>query len=286
MGDRSPRRGLARLLAVLCGLLAAGAVAGAVALATRGPAAPTTTVAGTPAPATRTGAGETWSDLHREMEARAAAARARRAAERKAAEEKAAAAKAEALKLEPGEKGPRVHRLQDRLVSWKMLRADQADGNYGDATQAAVMAFQKAAGIDRDGIDGPKTQKAIDAGIPAPQPFSDGGGDRVEVSLSKQLAQIVKHGEVTRVISISSGRPGFDTPTGRFAVYLKDPNAYSKKYDAPMPLASFFTGSYGLHQSADVPGYAASHGCVRIPAAFAGEVYDFAGMGTPVVIVS
>ena len=190
------------------------------------------------------------------------------------------------LKLEPGEKGPRVHRLQDRLVSWKMLRPDQADGNYGDATQAAVMAFQKAAGIDRDGIDGPKTQKAIDAGIPAPQPFSDGGGDRVEVSLSKQLAQIVKHGEVTRVISISSGRPGFDTPTGRFAVYLKDPNAYSKKYDAPMPLASFFTGSYGLHQSADVPGYAASHGCVRIPAAFAGEVYDFAGMGTPVVIVS
>jgi peptidoglycan hydrolase-like protein with peptidoglycan-binding domain len=282
----SPRSGSARVLAVLCGLLAAGAVVGAVAFATDGPAAPTTTVAGSPAPSGQDAAGRTWSELHRDMVARAAAIRARKAARRREAREKAAQARAEALKLEPGEKGPRVHKLQDRLVSFRMLREDQADGSYGDATQAAVMAFQKAAGIDRDGIDGPKTQRALEDGLAAPEPFSDGDGNRVEISISKQLAQIVKDGRVTRVISVSSGRPGFDTPTGRYAVYLKDPHAYSKKYDAPMPLASFFTGSYGLHESADVPGYPASHGCVRIPAAFAGEVYDFAGMGTPVVIVS
>lgn len=286
MSSRSQRPGAARLLAVLCGLLAAAGVAAAVAVAAGDRTEPATTVAAAVA-ATGGGApGATWSDLARREAERREAIRAAKAAKARAAREQAERARAEALKLEPGEKGARVRALQDKLVAMDMLRSDQADGSYGDATQAAVMAFQKAAGLDRDGIAGPKTQRAIEAGIAPPAPFTDGGDDRVEVSLSKQLAQIVKDGKVVRVISISSGRPGFDTPTGRFAVYLKDPNAYSRKYDAPMPLASFFTGDYGLHQSADVPGSPASHGCVRVPAAFASEVYEFAAMGRPVVIVA
>ena len=62
------------------------------------------------------------------------------------------------------------------------------------------------------------------SGGKTPAPWSKGDPDRVEVNLSLQLAQIIEGNEVKRVISASSGMPGFDTPPGRFNVYLKDPN--------------------------------------------------------------
>jgi len=284
MPNRSPHSGLARAFAVLCAVLVAGGVAFGVAMATASGGSGDDAAAKARAQQAQINAEHRLA--HRQAVRRAKIRRASAAASREAAA-KAEQARVAALRLQPGDKGPRVHELQGHLVDLKMLRSEQADGNYGDATAAAVMAFQKAAGLDRDGITGPKTLQAVqDGAVGAPSPFSDGNEDRVEVSLSKQLAQIVKGGRVQRVISISSGMPGRDTPTGHFAVYLKNPNAYSKKYDAPMPLASFFTGDYALHQSASVPGYPASHGCVRVPAAFAGEVYEFAGQGMPVVVVA
>ena len=59
-----------------------------------------------------------------------------------------------------GDKGPQVTALQKRLVQLGFWLS-AADGSYGDTTEQAVLAFQKAAGLERDGVAGPQTMKAL-----------------------------------------------------------------------------------------------------------------------------
>jgi lipoprotein-anchoring transpeptidase ErfK/SrfK len=87
------------------------------------------------------------------------------------------------------------------------------------------------------------------------------------------------------VASVSSGSDGRESPAGVFQILNKTPMHRSKKYDnAPMPFAQFFT-DYGiaLHAGAN-PGYPASHGCIRLPSAFAKKLYTVTEVGTPILI--
>lgn len=66
---------------------------------------------------------------------------------------------------------------------------------------------------------------------------------------------------------ISTGRKGYNTPSGEFRPYLLKRLHYSKKYDnAPMPWSIFFHGGYAIHATGEVErlGSPASHGCVRL----------------------
>ena len=87
------------------------------------------------------------------------------------------------------------------------------------------------------------------------------------------------------VATISSGEPGRDTPTGIFSVLNKKTMHRSKKYEnAPMPFAQFID-QYGVALHAGFnPGRPASHGCVRLPAAFAKKLFAVTDLGTPVYI--
>jgi lipoprotein-anchoring transpeptidase ErfK/SrfK len=87
------------------------------------------------------------------------------------------------------------------------------------------------------------------------------------------------------VSTISSGQPGRDTPTGIFTVLGKKPMHRSKKFDnAPMPFTQFIdTYGVALHAGFN-PGRPASHGCVRLPSAFAKKLYSVTDVGTPVLI--
>jgi lipoprotein-anchoring transpeptidase ErfK/SrfK len=111
------------------------------------------------------------------------------------------------------------------------------------------------------------------------------GPERVVVSLSDQLAYLYRGDSLMAVATISSGQPGRDTPTGIFAVRGKQLMYRSKKYDnAPMPFAQFID-EYGIAMHAGYnPGRPASHGCIRLPAAFAKKLYTTTGVGTPVYI--
>lgn len=114
----------------------------------------------------------------------------------------------------------------------------------------------------------------------------DGAGpERVVISLTDQLAYLYRGETMMAVATISSGEPGRDTPTGIFAVRGKSPMYRSKKYDnAPMPFAQFID-EYGVAMHAGFnPGHPASHGCIRLPAAFAKKLYTVTGVGTPVYI--
>ena len=66
---------------------------------------------------------------------------------------------------------------------------------------------------------------------------------------------------------ISTGRKGFNTPSGQYKPYLLKRLHYSKKYDnAPMPWSIFFHEGYAIHATGEVErlGAPASHGCVRL----------------------
>jgi len=112
-----------------------------------------------------------------------------------------------------------------------------------------------------------------------------GGDQRVVVSLENQLAFLYRGNDLVAVSSISSGRDGHESPAGVFQILNKTPMHRSKKYDnAPMPFAQFFT-DYGiaLHAGA-IPGYPASHGCIRLPSAFAKKLYGVTDVGMTVLI--
>lgn len=111
------------------------------------------------------------------------------------------------------------------------------------------------------------------------------GPERVVISLSDQLAFLYRGNALVAVATISSGEPGRDTPTGIFSVRGKKPMHRSLKYDnAPMPFAQFID-QYGVALHAGYnPGRPASHGCVRLPSAFAKKLYSVTDIGTPVFI--
>ncbi len=111
------------------------------------------------------------------------------------------------------------------------------------------------------------------------------GRERVVISLSDQLAFLYRGNSLMAVASISTGEPGRDTPTGVFRVLNKKPFHRSRKYDnAPMPFAQFVT-DYGVALHAGYnPGRPASHGCIRLPSAFAKKLYAVTDLGTPVMI--
>ncbi len=111
------------------------------------------------------------------------------------------------------------------------------------------------------------------------------GMERVVVSLSDQLAYLYRGDTLVAVSTISSGKDTNPTPTGIFAVLDKKPMHRSRKYDnAPMPYTQFID-QYGIALHAGhIPGQPASHGCVRLPAAFAKKLFTMTSVGTPVLI--
>ena len=111
------------------------------------------------------------------------------------------------------------------------------------------------------------------------------GPERVVISLTDQLAFLYRGDTLVAVSTISTGKDEKPTPTGIFSVLDKRPFYRSKKYDnAPMPWMQRID-QYGiaLHGGFN-PGYPASHGCIRLPVAFAKKLYTVTGVGTPVYI--
>jgi lipoprotein-anchoring transpeptidase ErfK/SrfK len=131
----------------------------------------------------------------------------------------------------------------------------------------------------------------------------------IEIDLAAQKAYLLQDGQIIYESPISSGRPSHPTPTGNFKVIEKDANHRSSLYgkivdangrtlvrdaDSDMPIppgAKFvqapmknflrFDGATGTH-AGYLPGYPASHGCVRMPALKAELFFNIVEAGTPV----
>lgn len=108
---------------------------------------------------------------------------------------------------------------------------------------------------------------------------------RVEISLSDQRAYFYKKGAVAMTTRVSTGRPGYPTPTGQYVVTDKHATHRSTIYKVPMPyFMRLSCREFGLHQGI-VPNYPASHGCIRVPAGRAYELFKQVEVGTLVTIV-
>ncbi len=107
----------------------------------------------------------------------------------------------------------------------------------------------------------------------------------VVVNNRTQRATVFRNGVPIGASTVSTGKPGHETPTGVFTILQKQVEHYSSKYDnAPMPYMQRVTwGGVALH-AGHLPGYAASHGCIRMPLGFARLLYGVTRVGMTVVI--
>jgi hypothetical protein len=107
----------------------------------------------------------------------------------------------------------------------------------------------------------------------------------VYVDLTRQRATVYRNGVRIGVSTISSGKEGHETPTGVFTILEKNVEHHSKTYDeAPMPFEQRLTWMGVAMHAGNLPGFPASHGCVRLPMEFAKRLFDVTPMGGTVVI--
>lgn len=107
----------------------------------------------------------------------------------------------------------------------------------------------------------------------------------VVINRQTQRLVVYRNGVPIGISTISTGREGYRTPTGIFTILQKRVEHYSTIYDnAPMPYMQRLTwGGVALH-AGNLPGYPASHGCIRLPLEFARLLYGVTGIGTTVVV--
>ena len=107
----------------------------------------------------------------------------------------------------------------------------------------------------------------------------------VYVDLARQRATVYRNGVRIGVTTVSSGKEGYETPMGVFTILEKDEDHRSRTYDnAPMPYNLRLTWKGVAMHAGNLPGYPASHGCVRLPMEFAKKLFATMPMGGTVVI--
>ncbi len=138
------------------------------------------------------------------------------------------------------------------------------------------------------------------------------GSPSIRIRLSEQRAYFYKSGQLVGVSVISTGREGYGTKTGHFHIIQKDKDHKSSIYGdyvdeqgnivmkeidntkdpkppgahfdgAPMPFFMRINGGTGMHQGF-LPGYPASHGCIRMPGFMAEAFFRSVSTGTPVSV--
>ncbi|HEV2046966.1 MAG TPA: L,D-transpeptidase family protein [Chthoniobacterales bacterium] len=140
-----------------------------------------------------------------------------------------------------------------------------------------------------------------------------GGKPSVKISLIEQRAFFYKNGMLVGISQLSTGREGLKTPTGTFSIIQKDKDHVSSKYGdfvdgsgnvvkpnvsvddkkppgshfkgASMPYFMRIVGGTGMH-AGYLPGYPASHGCIRMPEFMAENFFKSVSTGTPVTITN
>lgn len=111
------------------------------------------------------------------------------------------------------------------------------------------------------------------------------GAVAVIVSLPEQLVHVYRNGIRIAASTCSTGKKGHSTPTGVFVVLQKDKHHRSSTYNnAPMPNMNRLTWSGIALHAGKLPGYPASHGCVRLPLEFSEKLFTITHLGTPVII--
>ena len=179
--------------------------------------------------------------------------------------------------MSEGASGPAVGVLQQQLS--RLHYSVPTNGAYDEATGQAVVAFRKMTGLARVPTTDATVFHLLGRGAGQFHVRYPRDGRHVEADLTTQtLAEIEPGGRVRRIYTMSSGKPSTPTVIGRFRVYLKSPGTNSEG----MVDSNYFIRGYAIHGYAEVPTYAASHGCLRVPIPDAPSIYAWVQVGTPV----
>jgi lipoprotein-anchoring transpeptidase ErfK/SrfK len=177
----------------------------------------------------------------------------------------------------PGSSGQSVRLLQDELFN--LHYSVPTSGSFDEATGRALTAYRKMTNLNRIPAAGPEVFRLLSRGIGGFHVRYGHDGRHVEADLTKQvLAEIEPGGRVRRIYTMSSGKPSTPTVIGHFNVYMKEPGTNSHG----MVDSSYFIRGYAIHGYAEVPTYAASHGCLRVPIPDAASIYGWVRAGMPV----
>ncbi|HEY6816317.1 MAG TPA: L,D-transpeptidase family protein [Croceibacterium sp.] len=107
------------------------------------------------------------------------------------------------------------------------------------------------------------------------------------VNLATQRAVLFRNGVPIAATTVSTGKEGHETPTGVFTILQKRREHYSNLYNnAPMPNMQRLTWDGIALHAGKLPGYPASHGCVRLPMEFSRRLFEVTELGMTVVITS
>jgi len=179
--------------------------------------------------------------------------------------------------LGPGARGQSVRLLQSELDV--LHYAVPLTGVLDEGTGRALIAYRKMTGLERIPYAGRKVFELLERRAGSFHVRYPGDGRHVEANLTKQvLAEIEPGGRVRTIYTMSSGKPSTPTVIGRFRVYEKTPGENSEG----MVDSNYFIRGYAIHGYAEVPTYAASHGCLRVPIPDAPAIYSWVQTGTPV----
>lgn len=109
----------------------------------------------------------------------------------------------------------------------------------------------------------------------------------IVVSIAQQRAYAYRNGIPIGISTVSTGKKGHETPTGVFTLLQKNVDHKSNLYDdAPMPYMQRLTWDGIALHAGNLPGYPASHGCVRLPLGFARRLYGVTRLGLTVIVTA
>jgi len=175
----------------------------------------------------------------------------------------------------------------------RMTQTQYLGGVYGSGAVSTAAPQDSVSYWDGDGVSGKAS---------------------IKIKLSEQRAYFYKGGELVGVSQLSTGREGTGTPTGTYKIIQKDQDHVSNLYGdyvdeadnvvvpnvgvnkdpkppgtrfkgAPMPYFMRIVGGVGMH-AGYLPGYPASHGCIRMPEFMAENFFNSVANGTPVTVTN
>jgi peptidoglycan hydrolase-like protein with peptidoglycan-binding domain len=177
--------------------------------------------------------------------------------------------------LSSGARGEVVRLLQRRLGA--LHYAVPQSGYFDEATADAVIAYRKMTSLPLVPYTDATMFRSLRRNDGAFRVRFPRDGRHIEADLQHQvLVEVEPHGRVANIYMMSSGKPSTPTVLGRFAVYRKDPGVNSElMYDS-----NYFISGYAIHGYPEVPTYAASHGCLRVPNLDAPALFAWIRIGT------
>ncbi|HTR75757.1 MAG TPA: L,D-transpeptidase [Solirubrobacterales bacterium] len=181
-------------------------------------------------------------------------------------------------KLNPGECNAVVGGFKSHLA--KMGYVSGGGRCFTSRLGREVLAYRKVNDMDRTKKAGPGIVKSVFEGKGGYHVKYPDASEHAEVPLEKQVLVLIKDGRPFAIYPVSTGKPSTPTVTGHYSFYRQEPGYNSEG----MYYSFYWHNGYAVHGYAEVPNYAASHGCVRTFIADQPRIYEQLHFGESIFV--